>query len=50
MEHLIISVLQQAKTKPIDNQHASQRSGCSAWKNGTLAGVIGRKKGSFTHF
>jgi len=25
--------------KHSDNQHVSQRSGCSAYKNGTLAGV-----------
>ena len=26
------------KIKNTDNEHVSQRSGCSVWKNGTLAG------------
>jgi hypothetical protein len=43
MERLIISTLRQAKIETIDNQGIPLRSGCSAWENGTLADVSGRK-------
>jgi hypothetical protein len=43
MEHADYELITSAKTQFTDNQNVSQRSGCSAYKNGTLWRACGHK-------